>query len=136
MRSPWDGSQDVTAHLDRLRAENAWIEGQHCSRWRDFAGACGRIGAGRARPRRGAPISPLHAGAIPDLGELEREIRRCLTPEGEVRDDASEELLRLRRGIGRTRRDVVATLERLMGEGAARRRGPGADRHACARTAT
>ncbi|MBI4918155.1 MAG: endonuclease MutS2 [Acidobacteria bacterium] len=115
---PWHGTGDVTAHLDRLRAENAWVEGQHLLQVADFAGAADRVG----RAVRAAPESPdlaFHAEAIADFAPLERELRRCLSPEGEVRDDASDELLRLRRGIARTRREVVGALERLMGEGAA-----------------
>jgi DNA mismatch repair protein MutS2 len=114
---PWGGSQDIGPHLERLRAENAWIDGQHLVKVAEFAGACGSI-ARAVGGAEGCPDLAPHAGAIPDLIDLEREIRRCLTPEGEVRDDASEELLRLRHGIGRARRDVVSALERMMGDAA------------------
>jgi DNA mismatch repair protein MutS2 len=114
---PWDGSRDITPQLERLRAENSWIDGPDLLLVAQFAGACGRI-ARAVIAAAGCPDLALHAAAIPEVGELEREIHRCLTPEGEVRDDASEELLRLRRGIGRARRDVVGALERLMGESA------------------
>jgi DNA mismatch repair protein MutS2 len=109
----WGGSQDITPHLDRLRVENAWIEGPNLVHIADFAGACSRVGAAVGRAAD-CPALERWAAEIPELGDLEREIRRCLTPEGEVRDDASEELSRLRRGIGRMRRDVVGTLERLF----------------------
>ncbi|MHB8834556.1 MAG: endonuclease MutS2, partial [Candidatus Methylomirabilia bacterium] len=114
---PWGGSQDITPHLEQLRADNAWIDGQDLVLVAEFAGACGRI-AGAVRSAEGCPELVCHADGIPDVADIEREIRRCLTPEGEVRDEASDELLRLRRGIGRARRDVVSALERLMGEAA------------------
>ncbi len=114
---PWEGSQDIGAQLERLRAENAWIDGPQLVLVARFAAACGRI-ARAVLGAEGCPDLAPHAGAIPELDELEREVRRCLSPEGEVRDDASEELLRLRRGIGRARRDVVGALERLLGDAA------------------
>ncbi len=114
---PWGGSRDITPHLEQLRAENAWIDGQDLVLVAEFAGACGRI-ARAVRGAEGCPDLVHHADGIPEVADIEREIRRCLTPEGEVRDDASDELLRLRRGIGRARRDVVSALERLMGEAA------------------
>ncbi|HEY5999081.1 MAG TPA: endonuclease MutS2 [bacterium] len=110
---PWSGSQDVTEQIERARAENAWLEGRHLVRVAEFAGACGRV-AKAVLGAEGCPDLAIHGGGIPDVGEIEREILRCLTPEGEVRDDASEELLRLRRGIGRARREVVGALERLI----------------------
>ncbi len=112
---PWGGSRDIRPHLDRLLAENAWIDGPHLVQVAEFAGACENI-ARAVLGAAGCLDLAHHAGGIPDLADVERAIRRCLTPEGEVRDDASEELLRLRRGIGRTRRDVVSALERLMGD--------------------
>lgn len=114
---PWGGSRDITPHLEQLRAENAWIDGQDLVLVAEFAGACGRI-ARAIRGAEGCPELVHHADGIPEVADVEREIRRCLTPEGEVRDDASEELQRLRRGIGRARRDVVGALERMMGEAA------------------
>jgi DNA mismatch repair protein MutS2 len=114
---PWDGSQDVTGHLNRLRAENAWIDGPPLVQVAEFAAACGAI-ARAVLGAEGCPDLAPHAGEIPELADLARQIRRCLTPEGEVRDDASEELLRLRRGIGRARREVVGALERMMGDAA------------------
>ena len=112
---PWSGSQDIGPQLELLHAENAWIDGQQLVKVAEFAGACGSI-AHAVVGAEGCPDLVPHADAIPDLADLAREIRRCLTPEGEVRDDASEELLRLRRGIGRTRRDVVSALERVIGD--------------------
>lgn len=112
---PWSGSQDVTQLVERVRAQNAWLEGRFLVQVAEFAGASRRIAAAIAGAA-GCPDLVRHAEEIPDLGDLDRAIMRCLTPEGEVRDDASEELLRLRRGIGRARREVVGALERLIGE--------------------
>jgi dsDNA-specific endonuclease/ATPase MutS2 len=37
---PWGGSQDITPHVEQLRAENAWIDGPQLVQVSEFAGAC------------------------------------------------------------------------------------------------
>ena len=48
--------------------------------------------------------------AVPDLDRLEKALARCITPEGEVRDDASRELRRARRQV----RGLEVEVERRM----------------------
>lgn len=59
----------------------------------------------RGRGER-APCLKELAQTLPDLRELERKLGRALTPEGELRDDASPQLKRLRRRVRELEREV------------------------------
>ena len=48
------------------------------------------------------------------ISALAAAIRRAIEPGGEIRDDASSELRRLRTGIGRARESIQSTLEGIM----------------------
>jgi DNA mismatch repair protein MutS2 len=50
----------------------------------------------------------------PATNALAAAIRRAIEPGGEIRDDASPELRRLRTGIGRARKDIQSTLEKIL----------------------
>ena len=67
----------------------------------------------------------------PATNSLAAAIRRAIEPGGEIRDDASPELRRLRTGIGRTRENIQSTLRRHSA-GARRAAGRGL-RHAAQR---
>ena len=54
------------------------------------------------------------AAAIADLRFLAVAIRRAVLPSGEISDDASPELKRIRGNIGRTRDSIRKTLERML----------------------
>lgn len=54
------------------------------------------------------------AAGSPATNSLAAAIRRAIEPGGEIRDDASPELRRLRSGIGRTRGDIQSTLEKIL----------------------
>jgi DNA mismatch repair protein MutS2 len=60
---------------------------------------------------------PLLTGRVRLLGDfrpLAAAIRRAIMPNGEISDDASAELRRIRGGIGRTRETIHKTLERIL----------------------
>src|SRR5258708_1300249 len=67
------------------------------------------------------PLLTARAGAVADLRPLATAIRRAVLPNGEISDDATPELKRIRANIGRTRETVQKTLERIL-----RSRGGGA----------
>ena len=50
----------------------------------------------------------------PATNSLAAAIRRAIEPGGEIRDDASPELRRLRTGIGRTRENIQSTLQSIL----------------------
>jgi DNA mismatch repair protein MutS2 len=110
----WGGSQDVSPELERLRAEDSWIEPTAFSRIAAFAEAAGRVRKAIESSARSCPGLFLIAGPIPPLGELAAEIRRCVNGEGEVDDTASGELRKIRRGLEQTRRDIISSLERYF----------------------
>jgi DNA mismatch repair protein MutS2 len=60
------------------------------------------------------PLLTAKTAAIADLRFLAVAIRRAVLPGGEISDDASPELKRIRGNIGRARDTIRKTLERLM----------------------
>jgi DNA mismatch repair protein MutS2 len=67
------------------------------------------------------PLLSAHAGSVADLRTHAAAIRRAILPNGEISDDASPELKRIRANMSRTRETVQKTLERML-----RERGAGA----------
>ena len=63
-----------------------------------------------------SPLLAARAGSIADLRPLRREIRRTVLPSGEISDDASPELKRIRSSLGRARAGIQKTLERILRE--------------------
>src|SRR5258706_532816 len=60
------------------------------------------------------PLLTARATAIADLRPLATAIRRAVLPNGEISDDATSELKRIRTNMGRTRETVQKTLERIL----------------------
>ena len=60
------------------------------------------------------PLLTERARSLADLRFLAAAIRRAILPSGEISDDASPALRRLRDGIGRTRENLQKTLEHIL----------------------
>ena len=60
------------------------------------------------------PLLTARATAIADLRPLASAIRRAVLPNGEISDDATPGLKRIRANMGRTRETVQKTLERIL----------------------
>jgi DNA mismatch repair protein MutS2 len=60
------------------------------------------------------PLLSARASSVADLRPLAVEIRRAILPNGEISDDASPELKRIRASMGRTRETIQKTLERML----------------------
>src|ERR1700730_2329480 len=60
------------------------------------------------------PLLSARATAIADLRPLATAIRRAVLPNGEISDDATPELKRIRANMGRMRETVQKTLERIL----------------------
>ena len=69
---------------------------------------------GSAPTSRQFPLLSARAGSIADLRPLAVAIRRAVLPNGEISDDASPELRRIRASMGRTRETIQNTLERML----------------------
>jgi DNA mismatch repair protein MutS2 len=60
------------------------------------------------------PLLSARANSVADLRHLAVAIRRAVLPNGEISDDASPELRKIRASIGRTRETIQKTLERML----------------------
>jgi len=60
------------------------------------------------------PLLSARANSVADLRQLAMAIRRAVLPNGEISDDASPELKKIRASIGRTRETIQKTLERML----------------------
>src|SRR3984893_5229620 len=65
-------------------------------------------------PSEKFPLLTARASAVADLRPLAVAIRRAVLPNGEISDDATPELKRIRANMGRTRETVQKTLERIL----------------------
>ncbi len=79
---------------------------------RDTFRANGRPGSGPTA--RQFPLLAARATSVADLRPLAAAIRRAVLPNGEISDDASPELKRIRASMGRTRETIQKTLERML----------------------
>src|SRR5450759_4747387 len=65
-------------------------------------------------PAGNFPLLAAKAAAVADLRPLAAAIRHAVLPNGEISDDASPEIRRIRGSIGRTRETIQKTLERIL----------------------
>jgi DNA mismatch repair protein MutS2 len=71
----------------------------------------------RQQFREEAPKFPLlteRVGSVGDFRELHTAIRRCILPGGEISDDASNTLRRIRISISQTRESIQKTLKQIL----------------------
>ena len=71
-------------------------------------------GAGAGPAARQFPLLSARARSVADLRPLAAAVRRAVLPNGEISDDASPELKRIRAGMARTRETIKKTLERML----------------------
>jgi DNA mismatch repair protein MutS2 len=79
---------------------------------RDSFRESGRAGSGPTA--RQFPLLYARATSVADLRPLAAAIRRAVLPNGEISDDASPELKRIRASMGRTRETIQKSLERML----------------------
>ena len=60
------------------------------------------------------PLLAARAGALPDFKDLRAALRRCVLPNGEISDDASNALRRIRASILQTRDSIQKTLKQIL----------------------
>ena len=60
------------------------------------------------------PLLSARAASVADLRPLATEIRRAVLPNGEISDDASPELKRIRASMGRSRETIQKLLARML----------------------
>ena len=74
----------------------------------------GHARAGPAHPPGKFPLLSARANSVADFRPLAAAIRRAILPNGEISDEASPELKRIRASMGRTRDTIQKTLERML----------------------
>jgi DNA mismatch repair protein MutS2 len=105
--------QDVRAVLDSLEIEGNVLEPTELLALGGASEAMRNVYAGLERVAAEAPRLFALAVEIPPQ-EIGRAIGRALDPDGEVRDDASPELAKARRGVRDTRARLVTFLEKQL----------------------
>ncbi|HEY7205218.1 MAG TPA: endonuclease MutS2 [Methylomirabilota bacterium] len=108
---PLDGIPDVRPMLEAARVPGSVAEGADLAALLPLIEAAGRL---RAYGRAIAPVAPDLAGAlagVPPQKPLADLLGRSLDPDGQVRDEASPALRRLRQRLRDLRRDIVKRLE-------------------------
>ncbi len=117
---PWEGIADVRPLLEAARVPGSVAEAADLAALLPLLDAAGRL---RAYGRAIAPVAPGLAAAlagVPQPKELAERLRRSIDADGQVRDDASSALRRMRQRIRDLRREIVKRLEAYFA-------GPGAD---------
>ncbi|MGD9495265.1 MAG: endonuclease MutS2 [Armatimonadota bacterium] len=124
-QAPFGGVTDVTELLRRARAGSG-LDGAQLLRVSAVARAARLVGEYFAGVREDAPDLAELADRLGVYEELEHAVRRAIDDEGRVRDDASDELVRLRRREMALREELQERLEgvldRALQSGAARER--------------
>jgi DNA mismatch repair protein MutS2 len=81
---------------------------------RDAFRESGRAGSAAVPVARQYPLLSARVASVADLRPLAVAIRRAILPTGEIADDATPELRRIRGAIGHTRQTIQKTLERML----------------------
>ncbi|HEY7204793.1 MAG TPA: endonuclease MutS2 [Methylomirabilota bacterium] len=108
---PWEGIGDVRPTLEAARVPGSVAEGADLAALLPLIEAAARL---RAYGRAIAPVAPDLASAlagVPAQKALADLLGRALEPDGQMRDEASPALRRLRQRIRDLRRDIVKRLE-------------------------
>lgn len=112
---PWDGVIDVRPTLEAARVPGSVAEAPELAALIPLLEAAGRL---RAYGRAIAPIAPALAEALagfPAQKELAALLARSIDADGQVRDEASPALRRVRSRIRDLRRDLMKRLEAYFG---------------------
>jgi DNA mismatch repair protein MutS2 len=112
-RPPLGGASDLSDSLSRLRKGGALeaLELGELARTLAVLGDVSRFLAGRAVE---APRLATLAADLPDLRALEEEIVFCISPEGEVHDQASNALREARRDARALSAELTRRIEQLL----------------------
>jgi DNA mismatch repair protein MutS2 len=61
------------------------------------------------------PLLAARCAGLADFKDVQAAIRRCIEPSGEIRDDASSALRRIRASVQQTRDSIQRTLKQMLG---------------------
>src|SRR5271165_3066491 len=108
------GLQDPQGWLERIEGPGAALEPKE---FLDAGSLLETAGWLRQQFREEAvkfPLLAARAAALTDFRELLAAIRRCVLPNGEVSDDASSALRRIRASTAQTRDSIQKTLKQIL----------------------
>jgi DNA mismatch repair protein MutS2 len=111
---PWAAPPDVRSLLEQLETEGAVLGGEELWQIRLLLDQAAAACAWTRKNREETPELLSLLGRIEPLPVLHRELGRALEPSGEVRDDASPDLLRIRRSIQALRERLAQRLEAIV----------------------
>ncbi len=112
-RPPFGGISDISDLLDRASAGRI-LEGEELRRIAANARAARLVGGFFADAREEGPKLADLAERLGVYSEFEEQVERAIDDHGEVRDDASDELVRLRRSEEDLREALREQLERVL----------------------
>lgn len=110
---PWGGATDIRHVLQRAGAE-ATLEPHELLAVRDFTVACQRLHVYFEKATEQAPILCDLGSRLREYSELEEQITRCISDDGEVKPDATDELARLHHRAQALHRRLQQRLESLI----------------------
>src|SRR5580765_4738544 len=108
------GLADPQAWLEKIEGPGIVLEGKE---FLDAVSLLDTAGWLRAQFREDAAKFPLlaaRAASLADFREVLTAIRRCVLPNGEISDDASPALRRIRASITQTRESIQKTLKQIL----------------------
>jgi DNA mismatch repair protein MutS2 len=105
---------DLRPELARLALEGATLRGEELWRFGLLLDQVRALVTWHRKTRRETPALDRALSALDPLDPLHREITRTLDAEGEVKDDASPELSKIRRAIRTLRARLASKLESLL----------------------
>ncbi len=112
---PWGGATDIRALLQQATAE-ATLAPHELLTVGEFVVACRRLLAYFERSSLEAPALFQLASPLHDHGELEGQISHCISDDGQVKPDASDELIRLHHRADTLRERLHNELEGFVNE--------------------
>ncbi len=111
---PLDGIHDLTHAIRRSEIPGAMLEPSEFTQIRESLAASRRIQSALREIRVEAPHIQHYGRRLIPNPETEKAIDTVFDEMGEVRDNASRELFKIRRSIREQRQAIVRKLERLM----------------------
>ncbi|MEK7854042.1 MAG: endonuclease MutS2, partial [candidate division NC10 bacterium] len=113
-RLPMDGIHDIREAVAAARMAGACLDPVTLGEIASTLEAARRLRAACAALKGSWPRLKAAAARLTPPGEVLAELRRCLTPDGAVADEASAELTRLRKQVAAQREAILATLHALL----------------------
>jgi DNA mismatch repair protein MutS2 len=113
-RLSMDGIHDIREAVAAARVAGTCLDPVTLGEIASTFGAARRLRAACAALKGSWPRLKAAAARLTPPGEVLAELRRCLTPDGGVADEASAELTRLRKQVAAQREAILATLHALL----------------------